>query len=532
MGSLSLDRLVGLQHHVALCSLPALLARSLLLTLRHWFLSPSPCPLPPLHYHSLSQSPASVGLSSASLSSLWVSLSVSCREALLVKLQTAATHECKRQALLLTRPSSVAGGVGCASAAVHALASCVLLLPKAQACQQLSSSGPLEAQCAELATTFLTTTLTQALPPPQASEQQDEQGRSAPGLVLSGLAHEAQLGHVMLEALSMPPLSCASRPQRQGLCHALRRALEEHWADVQACRLLKEEQQPQPAQPRKRTGEGAEGNGAAPPTSGSASGVRSKKKKKKKKPKQPSEGEDEEGEEGEGEGGAKQEECSGGSKEKVPVSPGSPVSKRTHLRPPTAPSSPDSNHKETPHDAVASPPLAKAPSSSEEEESPPCPPPVLPSWSGPYCPLLADEQGKPLDLILWDTSRRVRERLSLEMEDMAQGLARVAARRRPWQLCALTRLEQLIHKTWPHATMHVYGTRLHSHTELIELRPTQASHRCACLMCLSDVCVLCRLLHDGSVYPCLGRGRGKAPLPPLPLYPLPSPHVCPPSVCL
>ena len=63
----------------------------------------------------------------------------------------------------------------------------------------------------------------------------------------------------------------------------------------------------------------------------------------------------------------------------------------------------------------------------------------------------------PVDLLAWDASARLREQLSYEIEDMAASLMEVANRRRPWQLCALTRLEEVISRLWPSARMEVYG---------------------------------------------------------------------------
>jgi len=63
----------------------------------------------------------------------------------------------------------------------------------------------------------------------------------------------------------------------------------------------------------------------------------------------------------------------------------------------------------------------------------------------------------PVDLLAWDASARLREQLSYEIEDMAASLMEVAKRRRPWQSCALTRLEEVISRLWPSAHMEVYG---------------------------------------------------------------------------
>lgn len=49
-------------------------------------------------------------------------------------------------------------------------------------------------------------------------------------------------------------------------------------------------------------------------------------------------------------------------------------------------------------------------------------------------------------------------RLSWELDDMAMGLREVAARRRPWQYCALTHLEQVVGLLWPKAHCEVYGS--------------------------------------------------------------------------
>ncbi len=49
-------------------------------------------------------------------------------------------------------------------------------------------------------------------------------------------------------------------------------------------------------------------------------------------------------------------------------------------------------------------------------------------------------------------------RLSQELGEMALGLREVAARRRPWQYCALTQLEQAVGLLWPKASCEVYGS--------------------------------------------------------------------------
>lgn len=80
-----------------------------------------------------------------------------------------------------------------------------------------------------------------------------------------------------------------------------------------------------------------------------------------------------------------------------------------------------------------------------------------PSYPGPQgLPVEELPQG-PIDLLAWDASVRLREQLSSEIEDMAASLMEVANRRRPWQLCALTRLEEVISRLWPSARMQVYG---------------------------------------------------------------------------